>query len=111
MTCTTCGSTNPHVSIGYPVCPNEFHGHMHQPLWDTRNLVRGALIIVAGLLSLYATASLWAGFGTDFVVSAVLAILALGGVVLIDHLDAEHDRKIRRERDEVWARREAELDW
>src|ERR1700744_1151880 len=73
------------------------------------NHIRGTLLAAAALLSIYATASFFTAFDTDFKVSAILAILCLCSVPFIDYHQAEHDAQIAMGRAEVWMRRDTEL--
>lgn len=68
--------------------------------------MKPVLILVALFATLWAFASWLTGFDSDFVVGAVVAISALGAVVLLDY---------RREwmveyRQGVWDRRDAEAE-
>lgn len=76
---------------------------------DQRNLtgpgpLASVLIVIAFVLSLWAAASLICGFDADFWVSAVLVVLCLGGVIRLEHGDAER----RRVNAETWERRDRE---
>jgi len=64
-----------------------------------------ALIFVALAATVYATVCWLTGLSGDSTVGIIVAVLALGGVFLIDHLDAEKQRR-REYREAVWARRE-----
>ena len=62
-------------------------------------------ILVALSATVYSVIALFTGLSSDSTVSIIVAILALGGVFLIDHLDYERQRRAEY-RDAVWARRE-----
>lgn len=65
------------------------------------------LLFVAFIATVYATASLLTGYAGDFTASALVAVAALGAVVFLEH--ARHMRELRRrEREQVWHRRERE---
>jgi hypothetical protein len=75
--------------------------------------VHASLILVAALATLYAVAAFLARLDTDCYVAVLVAILALGGSVLTDHLAAEFDRRatnhdlhIAHAVHDTWARRE-----
>ncbi|MGV7585851.1 hypothetical protein PJN38_24375 [Mycobacterium kansasii] len=72
--------------------------------------VKTAFILTATLSSIYAVAAFIGQLETDCYIAVLVATLALGGVVVIDHLEAEHDRRIRDERARQWARRDREAD-
>jgi uncharacterized membrane protein len=64
-----------------------------------------------GLALTFIIGSLYSAFGlfeslTKFSVGMVVACLAVIGFGLLDHLEAEHDNRILREREQVWARRD-----
>jgi len=64
-----------------------------------------------GLALTFIIGSLYAAFGlfeslTKFSVGIIVSCLAVIGFGLLDHLEAEHDNRIIRERQEVWARRD-----
>jgi len=67
--------------------------------------VKLALIFAALAATVWSIVSWLTGFTGDTTVGALVAILSLGGVFLIDHLDYERQRR-REYRDAVWARRE-----
>ena len=67
-------------------------------------MTRPALLLLAAISTIYATASFLTGFDADFTVSALLAALCLGGVFSLDYREAER----RRYREQVWARRDRE---
>ena len=68
---------------------------------------RFGFLLVALAATTYATLALLTGLSTDSTVSILVAIMSLGGVFLIDHLDAERQRR-REYRESVWARRDAD---
>jgi hypothetical protein len=64
-----------------------------------------------GLALTFIIGSLYSAFGvfeslTKFSVGIIVSCLAVIGFGLLDHLEAEHDNRIIRERQEVWARRD-----
>ena len=54
--------------------------------------LRPVLLIVSVVATCYAAASLIFGFDGDFMVSAVVALLALGGCIWREHVEHERDR-------------------
>jgi len=64
-----------------------------------------AFIFVALAATVWSTVSWFTGLTGDSTVGILVAILSLGGFFLVDHLDAEKQRR-REYRDAVWARRE-----
>ncbi|MGV7251884.1 hypothetical protein PJJ30_23950 [Mycobacterium kansasii] len=68
--------------------------------------MRTALLIAAIGASVYAVAAFVGQLETDCYIAALVAILALGGVIATDYLGVEHDRRIREERARTWARRD-----
>ena len=54
--------------------------------------LRQALLAVSFVSSCYAGAALLTGFDGDFMVSAVIAVLALGGTLWREHVEHERDR-------------------
>lgn len=67
-------------------------------------LVHSVCLFVAGIATLYATASFFAGFDGDFTIAAITAVLALGCVFICDHLAHERER-LTHGREAVWGRR------
>ena len=64
-----------------------------------------------GLALTFIIGSLYSAFGlfeslTKFSVGIIVSCLAVIGFGLLEHLEAEHDNRIIRERQEVWARRD-----
>lgn len=70
------------------------------------NFIRFILVLTAALCSMSAVVNFAARMETDCYVNIVVAICALGGVVLIDYLEHEHNRRIAQTRRDVWRRRE-----
>jgi len=64
-----------------------------------------AFIFVALAATVWSTVSWLTGLTGDSTVGILVAILSLGGFFLVEHLDAEKQRR-REYRDAVWARRE-----
>jgi len=67
------------------------------------------LLAVAAIATIYAAASFFTHFDADFEVAVLAAILALGGVFVIEYLDAQH-AWMARYREDVWHRREEEME-
>ena len=54
--------------------------------------LRPVLLIISFVATCYAGAALLTGFDGDFMVSAVIAVLALGGTLWREHVEHERDR-------------------
>jgi hypothetical protein len=66
-----------------------------------------AALTIAATASLYALISLLAGFDTDYKVGVLVAIVALGAHLYLDHL--EHERYLARREREIWDWRDEEF--
>lgn len=71
-------------------------------------IIRASLFFMSLLAGMYSFAAFAAQLEADAYVAALIGILAAGGVILVDHVEAEHDRRIADERSRVWERRESE---
>ena len=54
--------------------------------------LRPVLLIISFVATCYAGAALLTGFDGDFMVSAIVAILTLGGALWREHVEHERDR-------------------
>lgn len=52
-----------------------------------------ALVLVAAIATIYATASFLTGFDADFEVATVTAVLALGAVIWVQYVADERERR------------------
>lgn len=71
------------------------------------SLLRVVLLIVAGLASMNAVICFAARMETDCYTAIIIAVCALGGFFLVDHVEQESRKRLAAHRDEVWRRREA----
>ncbi|MGV7681633.1 hypothetical protein PJN28_28570 [Mycobacterium kansasii] len=71
-------------------------------------IIRASLFLMSVLAGMYSFAAFAANFEVDAYVAALIGILAAGGVILVDHVGADHDRRIADERSRVWERRDRE---
>lgn len=73
-------------------------------------IIRASLFLMSLLAGMYSFAAFAAQLEADAYVAALIGILAAGGVILIDHIEAEHDRRIIDERRATQRRRRVRLD-
>ena len=69
--------------------------------------MRFAALTIATIASTYALISLLTGFDTDYKVGVLVAIIALGVNLYLDHL--EHERYLARREREIWEWRDEEF--
>lgn len=68
-------------------------------------LFRPALVLTSLLAGIYSVVAFLGHLEGDAYVAAIVAILAAGGVLLINEMEAEHNRRIAQTRRDVWTRR------
>ena len=66
-----------------------------------------AALTIATIASTYALISLLTGFDTDYKVGVLIAIVALGANLYLDH--REHERYLARREREIWDWRDEEF--
>jgi hypothetical protein len=70
--------------------------------------LRAWLLIIAVIASLDAIVAAFGHLDSDCYLYMLGAVLALGCVVALDHVEGERDKRIAAERDRTWSRRDRE---
>lgn len=68
--------------------------------------LKALLLIVSGLAFMNSFILFAARMESDCYVVTIVAVCAMGGFFLIDHVEQESRRRLAAHRDDVWARRE-----